>query len=232
MMSAAADRDAGEQVIARTSLHDELTARLRDLIDAGELAPGARVPEKALCERFGVSRTPLREALKVLAVEGLVELLPQRGARVALLTAADVEAMFPVIGALEALAGELACARIDDAGIAAIETLHRRMCSAYRKRDRSGYFALNRQIHESILEATGNPVLIATYRGLAGRIRNARYVAAMSPAQWRTAIEQHQRILAALRQRDGSTLARLLRAHLAEKCATVRAALAAQPLEI
>lgn len=217
---------AGAQVIARTSLHDELTARLRALIDEGELAPGARVPEKALCERFGVSRTPLRETLKVLAAEGLVDLLPQRGARVARLTVEDVEAMFPVIGALEGLAGELACARIDDHGIARIEALHRRMRAAYCRRDRATYFALNRQIHESLLEATGNPVLIATYRGLAGRIRNARYVAAMTASQWAAAVEQHDDILRALQRRDGPALARLLRAHLAGKCDSVKSALA------
>ena len=216
-----------EQGIRRLSLHDELVGRLRELILAGELAPGSRVPEKLLCQRFGVSRTPLREALKVLASEGLLELLPQRGTRVSRLTLDDVEDLFPVVGALEALAGELACQRIDEAGIARITGLHQAMCEAYAAQDRPTYFALNQQIHQQILEATGNEPLITTYRSLSGRIRNARYLANLSPSRWRQAIEEHEAILDALCRRDGPALAGLLREHLAHKCETVKEALAA-----
>ena len=215
------------QIIQRVSLHDELVARIRELIDNGELAPASRVPEKALCERFGVSRTPLREALKVLASEGLIELLPQRGARVARLTLAAVEDMFPVVGALEGLAGELACQRISDEEISAIAVLHNNMVVAFERRDRPTYFAINQQIHERILDATRNETLIGTYRGLAGRIRNARYIANMSESRWRKAVAEHEAILAALTRRDGAGLARILRTHLANKCATVKESLLA-----
>jgi DNA-binding GntR family transcriptional regulator len=212
-------------LIPRVSLHDQLVARIRELILDGELPPGSRVPEKALCQRFGVSRTPLREALKVLASEGLLELLPQRGAKVAQLTLDDIEEMFPVVGALEALAGELACQRIADGEIEIIARLHENMVVAYRRRDRPTYFALNQQIHERILDATANETLINTYRGLAGRIRNARYVANMSEPRWRQAVEEHEAILDALRRRDGPELATILRDHLAHKCETVKEAL-------
>src|SRR5689334_15276811 len=93
----------------RGSLHERVIAGLRDMIVEGELAAGARIPERVLCERFAVSRTPLREALKALASEGLVELLPNRGARVTRLTEQDVEDMFQVMASLEALSGTLAC---------------------------------------------------------------------------------------------------------------------------
>lgn len=212
-------------LIPRVSLHDQLVARIRELILDGELPPGSRVPEKALCQRFGVSRTPLREALKVLASEGLLELLPQRGAKVAQLTLDDIEEMFPVVGALEALAGELACQRISDEEIETIARLHENMVVAYRHRDRPTYFALNQQIHERILDATANDTLINAYRGLAGRIRNARYVANMSEPRWRQAVEEHEAILDALRRRDGPELATILRDHLAHKCETVKEAL-------
>src|SRR6202162_3656045 len=101
------------------SLHSELLGALRELINHGDIAPGSRVPEKALCQRFGVSRTPLREALKVLAAEGLVQLLPNRGSRAAKLTDKDMRDLFEVCQGLEALAGELPCERITDAGTAA-----------------------------------------------------------------------------------------------------------------
>ena len=218
--------------IRRRTLHDEMTDRLRLLIVEGELAPGAKVPERALCERFGVSRTPLREALKVLANEGLVDLLPNRGAQVSRLTLAALEEAFPVMGALEALAGELAAANITDAEIAAIRQRHTVMVSHFRAGNLKAYFSANQAIHEAILEAARNPTLIALYRGLAGRVRRARYMANMSPRRWAQAVEEHEEILEALGARDGRRLGKILRRHLANKFETVKEALAAQGAEV
>ncbi len=106
--------------ISRASLHEELAVRLRKMIVEDELLPGTRIKEPELCERFAVSRTPLREAMKVLAPEGYVRLTPNRGATVAELTAEDLEEAFPVMGALEALAGELAARNATHAQIEAI----------------------------------------------------------------------------------------------------------------
>lgn len=211
--------------IARASLHHELVDRLRDLIVEGELAPGARVSERLLCARFAVSRTPLREALKVLASEGLLELLPNRGATVARLTVADVEDMFPVMGALEALAGELACARITDPEIAEIRALHYQMALHHARGELPEYFRLNQGIHELILDGAHNPTLSRLYRSLAGRIRRARYLANMSKARWDRAAKEHEAILAALSARDGARLARILKQHLENKCETVKESL-------
>lgn len=213
--------------IARMSLHDEVVQRLRDMIVEGVLLPGERVPERVLCERFGISRTPLREALKVLASEGLVELAPNRGAAVARLTAADVDEVFPVMGALEALSGELACARITESQLAEIRALHFQMALHHRRGELPDYFALNQRIHEKILEAAGNPTLAAIYRGLAGRVRRARYMANMSQERWDRAMAEHDGILKALESRDGPRLALLLKEHLKNKCETVKEALAA-----
>lgn len=207
--------------IARTSLHNQLVTRLRDLIIEGELAPGARVPERSLCERFGVSRTPLREALKVLASDGLLELLPNRGAIVALITEADIEELFPVMGALEALAGEFACARITEEELAEVRALHYQMVLHHRRRELPAYFRLNQAIHGKILEAARNPTLSRLYMSLAGRVRRARYLANMTPARWDRAVEEHEAILDALAARDGARLAGILKQHLAGKCATV-----------
>jgi DNA-binding GntR family transcriptional regulator len=211
--------------IARVSLHDELVARLRDMVIEGEIAPGSRVPERELCQRFHVSRTPLREALKVLAADGLIQLAPNRGARVAELTEADVEEMFPVMGALEALAGELAASRITEEGLAEVRALHYQMVLHHKRGELAPYFRLNQQIHEKILEAAGNPTLVALYRGLAGRIRRARYLANMSAQRWARAVEEHEAILAALEARDGPRLGALLKDHLKNKCETVKEAL-------
>ena len=214
--------------VARGALHDRLVARLRDLIIEGELAPDARVPERALCQRFQVSRTPLREALKVLAADGLVRLAPNRGARVAALTVADVEEMFPVMGALEALAGRLAAGRITEEGLAEVRALHYQMVLHHKRGELAAYFRLNQQIHEKILAAAGNATLAGLYRGLAGRIRRARYVANMSSARWAQAVAEHEAILAALVARDGPALGAILKDHLKNKCETVKDSLLAQ----
>ncbi len=213
---------------APATLHDDLVERLRELIVESVLEPGARVPERELCERFEVSRTPLREALKVLASEGLLELLPRRGAQVTRLTAADLDEMFPVMGALEALAGELACAEITEVELAEVRALHYQMVLHATRGELPEYFRLNQRIHEAIMAAARNPTLARLYRGLAGRVRRARYLANMSRPRWDQAVAEHEAILAALESRDGVALGQVLKTHLRNKCETVKESFLAQ----
>ncbi len=219
------DKTAQRTPIARRALHDEVVRRLRELIFEGDLAPGARIPERELCERFGISRTPLREALKVLASEGLVDLQHHRGTLVSRLTPEAVDDMFQVMGALEALAGENACRRARDQDIAEIESLHRQMLEHYQRQELSDYFQINQRIHERLIEAAGNLALTNIYRGLSVRIRRARYMANLSPERWKQAVAEHEQILIALRARDGQRLSRLLREHLLHKADVVKAVL-------
>jgi DNA-binding GntR family transcriptional regulator len=203
---------------ASRTLHADLLDGLRTLINQGELAPGARVPERALCERFGVSRTPLREALKVLAAEGLVELLLNRGARIATLADEHLTHLFEVIAALEAEGGRLACERISADALAEVQGMHYRMYAHFLRRELPEYFALNQAIHNAIIAASGNPVLVATYASLSGRITRARYMAnQLNPDRWQSAMDEHEVILAALVERDGARLGSLLVRHLQNK---------------
>ncbi len=200
------------------SLHAGLLDGVRSLIDQGDLLPGARVPERELCLRFKVSRTPLRECLKVLAAEGLVELLPNRGARVATLDDERLVHLFEVIAALEAEGGRLACLRITDAAFAEIQGLHYSMYAHFLRQDLKGYFALNQSIHEAIMRAAANPVLLAAHAGLAGRISRAHYMSnRIRPDRWQAAMAEHDAILAALGRRDGPGLGALLARHLQNK---------------
>ncbi len=210
------------ETITRPSLHLELLDRLRTLIIEGSLPPGTKVPERELCERYGVSRTPMREALKVLAVDGLVSLEPNRGAWVSKITLKDLEEVFPVMGALEALSGELACERISDAQIAAIRKTHLEMMEFYKAQDLTRYFQANQSIHEAILAAAGNAELTTMYQSLAARVRRARYLANMTKQRWKEAVEEHEQILTALENRRGIELGKILRQHLASKFETVR----------
>jgi len=209
----------GRSPIIRQILPEELAKRMRDMIVAGELRPGGRITMQRLCTRFGVSRTPVREALKVLAAEGLVELLPNRGARVRQLSERDLAELFDVMGGLEGLAGRLACETITDAEIAEIEQLHYEMYGFYLHRDMHGYFHANQRIHEKIVAASRNAALMTLYGNLAGRVRRFRYAAnfARKRERWGEAMREHESILDALRRRAGSELSDILFAHLRNK---------------
>lgn len=197
--------------------HEELVAKLRLMIMEGELPPGVKIPEKELCIRFEVSRTPLREALKVLAAEGHVELQPNRGARVTRLTTRDVVELFQVSEALEALAGELATKRIEQPEIDAIARLHSDMVREHADGNLPNYYRLNRKIHEAIVRASGSAVLISLYEQVSMRIRRARFVAPMPQDRWDQAMSEHEGILNALLRRDGAVLSTILRHHLQNK---------------
>lgn len=213
--------------IERRPLHEALAERLRQMIVEGAIEPGARIDERGLCERFGVSRTPLREAIKVLGREGYVTLVPNRGASAAALTERDLEEAFPIMGALEALAGEMAAAHATGEEIAAIRALHEEMRARHRAGDRPAYFALNERIHLAIAAASGNATLEAMQRSLDGRVRRGRYQANVSPARWDQAMAEHERIMEALADRDGPGLGAILRLHLDNKLVALREALAA-----
>jgi DNA-binding GntR family transcriptional regulator len=200
--------------IARPSLHDEVTARLRDLIVEGRLVPGALIPERDLARSLGISRTPLREALKVLASEGLVDLQPGRGAVVKVVTAQDARDMLALTGLLEAHAGRLAALAASDDEIAAIVALHRRMREHFERRERPEYFALNQQVHDDIVRAAHSPTLSMLHGTLRLRMRRIRYVGNHTPRNWADAMGEHEQFVGALAARDGERLATLLREHM------------------
>ena len=208
--------------IRRLTLHEEIVNRLREMIFQGDLMEGNRVPERDLCLKFSISRTPLREALKVLANEGLITLQPNRGAWVTRLTAADVDELFPIMGSLEALSGELACKNANDSDIAEVKALHYQMAMHFTRCDRPNYFKVNRNIHEKIMEIAANPALLQVYRSLSERIRRARYLANISADRWDASMKEHELILAALELRNGALLADLLKTHLLNKLESVK----------
>ncbi len=217
--------------IHRRPLHEEATDRLRDLIVQGRLAPGTRLNERLLTGQLGLSRTPLREAFKVLATEGLVELLPNRGAIVSQIDAQRLAETLAVMGALDALAGELACLNATDAQIGEIRALHYEMLAHHARGDLAGYFKFNQAIHLKIVKYSGNAVLYNTYRQMNGIVRRGRYMANLSKERWDAAVREHDEILAALAARDAKRIKALLSDHLAKKLASVMGELqtAAQP---
>ena len=201
----------------RRALHEDVADRLRALITDGVLAPGSRLNERVLCESLGVSRTPLREAFKVLAAERLVELTPNRGATVVALSAGAIGELFELMSALEGLSGELAARRRTDAEVDAIGRLHEEMLAAYARRDLPAYYRANQAIHEAINRCARNAPLTEIYRALNTRIQHLRRRSNVRPAKWAAAVDEHERMLAALRARDARGLRAILEAHLARK---------------
>lgn len=187
--------------------------RIRDMIIAGELPAGGRISERMLTEGLGVTRTPLREAFKILEAEGLVRIVPNRGAEVMTLSLAEVDAAIEVLIGLESVAAECACVRGTPAEFAAIAELHRRMVECQRAGDLMGYFHLNQEIHQHIVDCAHNAPLSRIYRAESARIRRYRFAGNRSPQRWARAVAEHEQILDALQQREGTLLREILRAH-------------------
>ena len=215
---------AGERhaPIARRSLHDEVVTRVRDMIIEGTLAPGTRVHEGQLCATLGISRTPLREALKFLASEGLVDLRASRGAVVRSFTPKDVRDMLDVLGVLEAFAGRLACRDASDADIAGVRVLHDRMVDRFEARDRLEYFKLNQQIHSAILRLSGNAALADAHASIQSRLKRIRYIGNSEPRKWQDAMTEHEAMIRHLEARDGENLAKILTRHMDKTWERVR----------
>lgn len=203
--------------LAPGALHERAAARLRTMLVEGHIAPGAKLNERELAQRLQVSRTPLREAIKTLAAEGLVELLPNRGAVAVQLTVQDVADTFEVIAGLEAQSGELAAQRITEAELAEIRALHYEMLAAHTRRDLSSYYALNAQIHERINAAARNPVLRQTYRNVNARLQALRFRSNFDERKWQRAVQEHEQMVQLLAKRDGAGLRAVMLQHLANK---------------
>lgn len=200
--------------IERQSLHDLVANRLRDLIIEGVLTPGMRLNESRLCEELGVSRTPLREAVKTLASEGLIEPRPGRGTVVRSFSPKDARDMLEVLTELEGMAGRLACAQATEEEIADIRAVHEEMVAFYRSGERLGYYKLNQTIHSMIVAATGNETLIEMHGMLQSRMKRLRFIGNSGADKWKAALDEHDEMVAALGRRDGATLTEVLQRHL------------------
>lgn len=203
--------------LERQHLHDTVVEHLRNLIVEAVLPPGTKLNERELCETMGISRTPLREALKVLAVEGLIEISPNRGASVYKMTETEIWETFEFMSGLEALAGELACERITAVEVAEIKALHYAMLACKAQGDLPGYYSRNQTIHNKINEAARNSVLHETYLSMNRRLQALRFKSNFKPEKWDSAAHDHDEMIMALEARDGKRLAAVLRQHLLDK---------------
>ena len=203
--------------IPRQVLHQEVAVRLRQRIVEGLIEPGAKLNERELGESLRVSRTPLREAIRMLAAEGLVELLPHRGAVAASLSEQAVIDTFEVVAGLEGQGAALAAERITAAELAEIRALHYEMLAAHSRRDLSTYYRLNALIHTQLNLAARNPVLAETYRTVNARLQALRFRSNFDEKKWWRAVQEHERMVQMLAARDAPGLRALLVEHIEHK---------------
>jgi DNA-binding GntR family transcriptional regulator len=192
----------------------EIAQRIRIMIIEDVLPPGTQIRERALAEQLQVSRTPLREALKILVTEGLVDLEPRRSAVVARLSDREVRELLQLLGVLEGFAAELACAHVGPERFRELRALQYDMLAAYTRGDRLGYFQRNQDIHRAIVAASGNQALVAYHARINARVYRVRYVCNLKTQRWESAIREHQQILEALERGDAAVASALLRGHV------------------
>jgi DNA-binding GntR family transcriptional regulator len=200
--------------LVQNSLHQEVASTLREEIFAGTLAPGSFLDEIALCERLKISRTPLREALKVLTSEGLLRHEPRRGCFVNEITEQDLDDIFPVIALLEGRCAFEAARRASDADLLELGTLHDKL-QAHAKAGRIiDYYAANFAIHEAIILLANNRWLSQSIADLRKILKLSRLQSLGAPGRLKQSLSEHMTIYAALKSRDSEGAEAAMRTHL------------------
>jgi DNA-binding GntR family transcriptional regulator len=207
------DTQLKRQSLRTSGMSSLVTSQLREMIESGELPPGEKINEREFCEKFDISKTPLREALKVLVAEGLVSHRQYVGYRVTSVDLDELRSVFEMLHALEELAGTLIAERITSADLAEIEALHQRMLTFYQKGDKKNYFRTNQTVHAKLIDAAGNPVLASVYHNLMSKVYRARGTANIGQARWGQSLGEHEEIIASLRGESGTPLPQIMRQH-------------------
>lgn len=205
------------------SLHDNVAERLRAMVFDRQLAPGELIDEKALAARWQISRTPLREALKVLAAEGLVELVPGKGSRVVSLTDEDAESLFPVMALLEGRCAHEATLRASDEQLAELHQLHERLEMHAAVNDIDGYYRANHAFHSKVQALAANRWLDRVTGDLRRFLRLLRGRQLHLPGRIEASINEHRVLIDAIGQRDAERAGRAMHDHLMAQLTALKA---------
>ncbi len=208
--------------LIHNSLHDEAAAALRDRIFAGELGPGTFLDEVQLADEMKISRTPLREALKVLTAEGLVRHEPRRGCFVNEVTEQDLDEIFPVIALLEGRCAFEAARNATDADLAALEALHDKLNKHARAKRINDYYDANFAIHEAIITLANNRWLAGVITDLRKIVKLARLQQLHAPGRLEQSLSEHMAVFAALKARDAEGAEAAMRTHLTRQRVALR----------
>jgi len=203
-----------EDTLAAKALYEEVAGRLRQRIFSHELAPGAWIDEQGLALAYGISRTPMREALKVLVSEGLVVLKPRRGCYVVQVSRRDVEEVFSVLALLEGQCAYEAMSRAQPEDFQPLEVLHERLELLGSEKHTAEWFEINQEFHRILHEMSGNHCLVHVIDNLRKIMTLVRFHALRQGRRLQECVEEHRLIMSAIRSRDPIAVKECVSAHL------------------
>lgn len=206
------------RAITKKTLHEEIASNLRKMIISSELKEGNKINEAELCTLMGISRTPLREALRVLSAEGLIKLIPNRGAFVSKPTFNEIKEMFDVMGVLEGFCARKVLEKMSNNDFAFLEKLHNRLEENFERRDQKGYLRYNNQYHSFLQEVAGNKTLNQIINDLRKKILLYRFKSLNLPGRFECSIQEHRELLEAFRKRNPEKAESLMKNHLKNQC--------------
>ena len=199
-------------------LSQEVAQRIRDMIRKGLVRKGDRIIEKEFCQSLGISRTPLREALRILSAEGLIDLVPNKGAYVAQPSLREIKELFEVMSILEGTCARVVAEKMTESELAKIEKLHERLEKHYEEKDHEKYLSVNNDFHVLIQDLTANKILKGVIIGLRKKILLYRHWQLYHLDRFDQSIREHRQILEAFRKRDALFAEASMKRHLANQC--------------
>jgi DNA-binding GntR family transcriptional regulator len=206
------------KTIQKKTLHEEIANNLREMIMSGELREGDKIKENVLCDMMGISKTPLREALRVLSAEGLIRLVPNRGSYVTTPTFEEIKEMFDVMRVLEGVCARAAVEKMRDRDLSKLEKLHQKLEKNFRRKDQKEYIHQNNLYHAFVQELAGNKTLNQIVNGLRQKILLYRFQSLNLPGRFEQSIQEHRSLLAAFRDKDPKKAEMLMKSHLKKQC--------------
>lgn len=204
--------------IRAKTLHQEVTDQIRKMIRSGALIKGQKIDEKYLCDTMGVSRTPVRESLRMLHSEGLIDLIPHKGAYVSQPPIKEIKDMFEVMSVLEGTCARLAAENMKEKDFRRIEALHGKLERHYQNRDHEAYLKVNNTLHVFVQELSGNKVLNDVINGLRQKILLYRHKQLYQPERFQESVREHRDLLTAFRDRDPVLAETVMKRHLIKQC--------------
>ncbi len=213
--------------IETRTLHQEVAAQIREMILEGTLLRGQKIDEKGLCQAMGVSRTPVRESLRILSSEGLIDLIPHRGAFVRQPPIEEINDMFEVMSVLEGMCARLATTRMETRDLERIEQLHGELEHHYHNRDHKAYLRVNQELHVLIQHLSGNRVVHEVVNGLRQKVLLYRQEQLYRPDRFDQSMEEHRNLLEAFRRQDAAMAEQVMQEHLLKQCRALKGLYAA-----
>jgi DNA-binding GntR family transcriptional regulator len=200
--------------LSNQTLHQQVADLLEEMIHSGELRRGQKINEIGLSEMMGVSRTPIREALRILNSQGVVDLVPHKGAFVSQFTIKEIDDMFQVMALLEGMCAELAAAKVTTTDLKKIERLQKELERHYKAKDHKSYVEINNKLHALIQDIAGNTAINDVIKGLRQKILLFRYKQLYEPERFKKSIKEHRELFKALHERNPKKAKNAMKRHL------------------